>query len=228
MYAVVDCETTGFDITKNEIIELAIVVIGYDFKPLSTFNTLIKPSIRVRQTEIHGIHNEDINDAPTFRQIAPYVADILDGNVIIAHGLSFDEEYLEKSFASARLPFSYTTGIGICTKTIASRNNIKKPSLDNLAKLYNIKRVGLPHSALSDVFSTIEVAKHLHRLYPEQFEGHPFRVEHKGQPVPYDYSKMSGLTYPRPESTEAHLAYYIQQFKNTMTHEAIKELAGAF
>ncbi len=228
MYAVVDCETTGFDITKNEIVELAIVVVGSDFKPLSTFNTLIKPSIRVRQTEIHGIYNEDINDAPTFKQVATYVANLLDGNIIVAHGLNFDEEYLEKSFATAGLPFSYTTGIGICTKTIATRNSIKKPSLDNLAKLYNIKRVGLPHSALSDAFSTIEVAKKLNKSYPEQFEGHPFRIQHRGNPTPYDFAKKNSLAYPRPGSDQAHIAYYIQQFKNSMSKEEIQELAGVF
>ena len=182
MYAVLDCETTGFDVDNNEIIELSIIQTDRGFNPVRTFNSLVKPThVNVKQTDIHGLTDKDVSSAPTFDEIVFEVADMLEGQVLIAHNIDFDQQHLEKAFRGSRLSsyYSYTFGIGICTKTIAQRVGHHKAGLNSLADHYRLSRKGTAHTAMSDAEMTLQVAKRMYHDFPEEFEGHPFRSQLK-------------------------------------------------
>ncbi len=67
---------------------------------LSEYETLIKPSkpINEKTTEITGITNEMLKDAPPFGAVADAIARNFSINPIIAHNASFDREMLEFEF----------------------------------------------------------------------------------------------------------------------------------
>src|ERR1700733_1392279 len=69
--AVIDLETTGVSLGSDRIIEIAIVKIMPDGKKLVK-RKLINPEMPIpaASTEIHGITDAMIADAPTFRQVA--------------------------------------------------------------------------------------------------------------------------------------------------------------
>src|SRR5579859_115088 len=77
--AIIDLETTGVNLGTDRIVEIAIVKIMPDGKKLVK-RKLINPEISIpaNSTDIHGISNEMVKDAPTFRQVANELKQFLD------------------------------------------------------------------------------------------------------------------------------------------------------
>ena len=72
--AIFDLETTGTNVTSDRIVEIAIIKVntdGTEEKYLKRVNPEMPIPIEV--SEIHGIYEKDIADAPTFLQIAAEV-----------------------------------------------------------------------------------------------------------------------------------------------------------
>ena len=65
--AIIDLETTGVNISSDRIVEIAIVKIMPDGSR-QVKRKLINPEMPIPpgSTEVHGISNEMVKDAPTF------------------------------------------------------------------------------------------------------------------------------------------------------------------
>ena len=74
--AIIDLETTGINLGSDRIVEIAIVKILPDGKK-QIKRKLINPEIPIpaSSSDIHGITNEMIKDAPNFRQVANELKD---------------------------------------------------------------------------------------------------------------------------------------------------------
>ena len=70
-----DLETTGLDLVKDRIIQISFIKITPDGQEYRT-NLYVNPerSISAEAIEITGITDEQLKDAPTFKQIAPQIA----------------------------------------------------------------------------------------------------------------------------------------------------------
>lgn len=120
-YAVVDIETTGIcPEHHHRVVEVAVVVADDRGRPVHEWETLVNPCRHVGATEIHGITAADVHSAPTFGQIAPELASLLDGKVLVAHNLSFDAHFLEWEFARAGYDVGLDRTSGLCTMRLAS------------------------------------------------------------------------------------------------------------
>ena len=77
--AVIDLETTGVNLGSDRIVEIAIVKIMPDGKKIVK-RKLINPEMPIppTSTEVHGITNEMVKDAPSFRQAANELKQFLD------------------------------------------------------------------------------------------------------------------------------------------------------
>src|SRR6201990_1606455 len=77
--AIIDLETTGVNLGTDRIIEMAIVKVMPDGKKMVK-RELLNPEMPISQgsTDIHGITNEMLKDAPTFRQVANELKQFLD------------------------------------------------------------------------------------------------------------------------------------------------------
>ena len=99
-FLIVDVETTGFG--DAEICELAVI----DQTGRTLISTLIKPAIAIPKeaTDIHGITDRDVVNAPTFAEIHPMLFRwTLDEN-LCAYSLDFDLRMLRQSCDLAALP----------------------------------------------------------------------------------------------------------------------------
>ncbi|HNL82848.1 MAG TPA: 3'-5' exonuclease, partial [Chitinophagaceae bacterium] len=78
--AFIDLETTGINISADRIVEIAIVKIAPDGTK-QVKRKLINPLVPIPAgaTEVHGITDEMVKDAPTFKQVANEVKQFLDG-----------------------------------------------------------------------------------------------------------------------------------------------------
>lgn len=68
--AIVDTETTGLYPGGDRVIEIAVVRSEPGEDPKLVVDTLINPRRPVSATEIHGITDEDVADAPPFAGIS--------------------------------------------------------------------------------------------------------------------------------------------------------------
>jgi len=101
--AVVDIETTGLHPGADRVVEISVVRIEPGGGPTLALDTLVNPNRRVAATEIHGITDDDVSDAPTFDDIAGNVAQALSGAVVAGYNVYFDVRFLEDEFRRVRL-----------------------------------------------------------------------------------------------------------------------------
>lgn len=98
-YVVFDLETTGVDVIKDDIIEIsAVKVLGG--KVADTFSTLVNPgrSIPYYATQVNGITDEMVEDAPDIREaLADFLAFAGDA-VLVGHNIqSFDLNFVSNA-----------------------------------------------------------------------------------------------------------------------------------
>ena len=75
-----DLETTGTNITHDRIVEISVLKVFPNGKQdIKTKRINPEMPIPAESTAIHGITDEDVKDAPTFRQVAKSLADQIEG-----------------------------------------------------------------------------------------------------------------------------------------------------
>lgn len=94
-YTVIDLETTGFDPKFDSIIELSAIKVS-NSKITDTFSSLVNPEYEIDEftTELTGITNEMLKDAPVLEDILPKFLDFLSNSVILAHNANFDINFI--------------------------------------------------------------------------------------------------------------------------------------
>ncbi|WP_412542562.1 3'-5' exonuclease [Longispora sp. K20-0274] len=121
-FAVLDVETTGlFPGRDDRITEIAIVHVGPGGQVVDEWDSLVNPERDLGTGQAHGIRASDVQFAPTFRDLAPRIAELLAGRVFVAHNLPFDRSFVLAEFdrLGIRLPFEEAPGL--CTMELADR-----------------------------------------------------------------------------------------------------------
>lgn len=156
MYAIVDLETTGGDAAVNRITEIAILVHDGS-KLVDQFSTLINPQEPIPPfiTELTGITNNMVENAPTFADIAGRVLELTEEKVFVAHNVRFDYACLKEEFRRIGLTFRRRQ---LCTVRLSRRilPGIASYSLGNLCQHVNIAIEGR-HRALGDATATLKL-----------------------------------------------------------------------
>ncbi len=107
--AAIDCESTGLDVRKARLIEIALL--GIDdvaFNPAHRFQTLVDcgEAIPAEATKVHGIDATMIEGAPRFPAIYADIAAAIESRVLIGHTVGFDLALLARECKRAGLrPF---------------------------------------------------------------------------------------------------------------------------
>jgi DNA polymerase-3 subunit epsilon len=91
---VLDTETTGLD-GGAEVVQVAVV----DLSGATVYETLVKPvgSIPARVTEIHGITNKMVANAPKFDQVHAHLMNLLGGKRVVIYNADYDTRLLYQS-----------------------------------------------------------------------------------------------------------------------------------
>jgi DNA polymerase-3 subunit epsilon len=93
--AVLDLESTGLCPGIDRVVEVSVMRVEPGQEPRMVLDTLVNPSRRMGATEIHGIREEDVADAPRFEDIVVSVVGALSECVIAAYNAYFDVRFLE-------------------------------------------------------------------------------------------------------------------------------------
>ena len=162
-YAIVDVETTGLNVNKDEMIEISICVLD-KFQVVDKFTSFIKPSDGLTKeiTQLTGIKDSDLVNAPTKEAIANKVLKMLEGCVIVAHNATFDYSFLQKTFGKINNPVLDT--LKMARVLLKSK---KRLSLKALASHFKIKQTNA-HRAEADVDTLTNIFIKLLRLASKQ------------------------------------------------------------
>ncbi len=93
--AVIDFETTGLSPGYDRVVEVSVVRIDPGQEPRIAFDTLVNPQRPMAATEIHGIRDEDVREAPRFHEVVGDLVDAVQGCVIAAYNVYFDIKFLD-------------------------------------------------------------------------------------------------------------------------------------
>ncbi len=96
IFVAIDVETTALSPITNELIEVS--AIKYDGnKRIDTFSTLIKPKVRIPYyiTNITGITNDMVEEAPEVEEVMPELIDFVGDLPIVAHNANFDYKFIQ-------------------------------------------------------------------------------------------------------------------------------------
>jgi DNA polymerase-3 subunit epsilon len=160
-----DLETTGTDVGKDRILEIALLKIMPDGQRISwpahvgrEHRFIIHPGIPIPLTTslIHGIYDADVKDAPSFSEIAPKLFKfIFDCDLGGFNSNRFDIPLLAEEFLRAGIDFSIE---GIQLVDVQELFHfMEQRTLKAAYKFYCNKSLDNAHEALPDVLATFDV-----------------------------------------------------------------------
>ncbi|KPQ23427.1 MAG: DNA polymerase III subunit epsilon [Halomonas sp. HL-48] len=150
MYVVIDVETTGTRATRDRVTEVAALKV-VDGRCIDRWSSLVHPECRIPApiTQLTGINDEMVRDAPRFAEIAEPLHAWLGDAVLVAHNARFDERFLHHEFKRCSIDYRPSQ---ICTLRLSRRiePGAQHHHLGALLDRHKIETPGL-HRAEHDV-----------------------------------------------------------------------------
>lgn len=147
---ILDLEATGGDLTHDRITEIAYLRI--EGKNIQAIQYLVNPERDISPfiSQLTGIDNDLVNNAPVFADLAQKLLSDLQGCILIAHNTAFDYNLLNHEFQRLGMPFGMSA---LCTVRLSKilYPNEKKHNLDSIAERFSITPNGRRHRAMTDV-----------------------------------------------------------------------------
>ncbi len=154
---VFDLETTGTNLAKDKIVEICILKVNPDASRESK-TWLVNPEMHIPKetSDIHGITDEDVKDAPTFKEIASKIMEMIAGTDLGGFNSNrFDVPLLAEELLRAGVDFDLSKHKLVDAQTIFHK---KEPrNLSAAFQFYCGKTLENAHSAEADVMATFEV-----------------------------------------------------------------------
>jgi DNA polymerase-3 subunit epsilon len=165
--AVIDLETTGINLASDRIIEIAIIKILPDGTQ-ATKHKLINPEMPIPQasSDIHGITNEKVKDAPNFKQVANELKQFLDNCDLAGYNSNrFDIPLLVEEFLRIGMEFD-TKGRKLLDVQRVF-HMMEQRTLSAAYRFYCSKNLDGAHSAQIDAGATWEILEAQLLKYPQ-------------------------------------------------------------
>jgi DNA polymerase III epsilon subunit family exonuclease len=165
-----DTETTGLEpFAGDRVIEFAAVIFHMDetghIKSRDDHSWLINPGIEIPKmvTQLTGINNSDVTDAPSFEEVAGTIRDILTQGITVAHNYPFDLAFLREEFGRVGLSWPNPIAeVDTVDLSIKHFSEAKHHRLADLCKRLDVSLEGA-HRATNDAAACgqcfIEMAK---------------------------------------------------------------------
>jgi DNA polymerase-3 subunit epsilon len=155
--AFIDLETTGVNLSSDRIVEIAIVKLMLD-GTRQVKRKLINPQMQIPQVtiDIHGITNEMVKDAPTFKQAGNEIKQFLENCDLGGYNSNrFDIPMLMEEFLRAEMDVDLSNRRMIDVQHIFYQ--MEPRTLTAAYKFFCDKELANAHSAEVDINATIEV-----------------------------------------------------------------------
>jgi DNA polymerase-3 subunit epsilon len=154
---VFDLETTGLNISKDRIVQIAIIKIHTDGSK-EELNLLVNPQVVIsdENSSIHGVTNEMVKDEPTFKDLSTQImAFIGDSDLAGYNSNKFDIPVLAEEFIRSEIDFDLTNKKCVDVQNIFHK--MEQRTLVAAYKFYCSKELDNAHNAMADTLATWEV-----------------------------------------------------------------------
>jgi DNA polymerase-3 subunit epsilon len=155
-----DLETTGLNVIRDRIVQIALVKLRKKGGETEEFSTLVNPGIPISEESmaIHGITPKDLANKPTFVQLAQKLWDFIgDADLAGYNSNRFDIPMLMEEFARVGMEFDVSKRRLIDVQRIFYK--MEPRTLKAAYRLYCQKELEDAHDALADVRATLDVFK---------------------------------------------------------------------
>jgi len=154
-----DLETTGINITKDRIVEIAILKVFPNGNEESK-RWLVNPEIEIPKeaSDIHGITNEQVVTEPTFKELASQITEMIKGCDLAGFNSNrFDIPLLAEEMLRADIDFDMKNRSAVDVQVIFHKK--EQRTLGAAYKFYCQKDLEDAHTAMADTVATYEVLK---------------------------------------------------------------------
>ena len=169
-----DLETTGLDLVKDKIIQIAYIKVYPDGKE-ERDSLFINPGVKIPKevTAITGISDEMVAGKPTFKELSSQLLSVFDGcDVAGFNSNHFDVPLLAEEFLKAGIDFDFSKCRLIDVQTIFHK--MERRNLEAAYEFYcgrKMKEDFPPHQADNDTEATYRVLQGQLDMYsPERQE----------------------------------------------------------
>ena len=180
MYAILDIETTGGSPKNCKITEIAIYIHDGN-KIIDEYVTLVNPEVNIPYfiTNLTGITNEMVENAPRFFEIAKKIVELTEGRIIVGHNVNFDYGFIKSEFKQLGYDYDRKT---LCTVKLSRKiiPGYRSYSLGKICENLGISINGR-HRAAGDAFATVRLFEHLMLKSAENGQELPLLSEQTGK-----------------------------------------------
>ena len=238
-----DLETTGTDLSKDRIVEIAMVKVHPDGsvekKPEhrgAAHRLLINPEmpIPLESSLIHGIYDQDVAGKPTFKQYAKGMAAFLDNCDLGGYNSNrFDVPFLAEEFLRAGVDFDLESRHMIDVQNIFHK--MEQRTLRAAYQFYCGKTLEGAHEALPDTEATLEVLMAQLERYADAVV--MISDTETVGPVPLDMGELADFCQRQPFAdpagrfvydAEGAVQFNFGQHKGKNVSDVLKENPGYF
>lgn len=162
-----DLETTGINVAKDRIVEICVLKVNPDASRESK-TWLVNPEMPIPKeaSAVHGISDDDVKDAPKFKEIASKIMSMISGCDLGGFNSNrFDVPLLAEELLRAGVDFDLNKFKLVDAQTIFHK--MEPRNLSAAYKFYCKKELENAHSAEADVMATFEVLDAQVGHYPD-------------------------------------------------------------
>ena len=165
-----DLETTGVDVAKDRIVELCYIKVFPNGNEESK-SMRLNPGMHIPEasSQVHGIYDEDVQDCPTFSQIASDLKKVFEGADLAGFNSNrFDIPLLVEEFLRVGIDIDLSRRKMVDVQNIYHK--LERRTLIAAYKYYCNKDLENAHSALADTRATLEVLEAQLDRYPDDLQ----------------------------------------------------------
>lgn len=192
-YTIIDVETTGFDSSKDYLIEVAALRIR-DNQIVDSYSSLINPGVTIPGfiSELTGILNSDLSGAPELKDVIAELYNFIGDDVVVGHNVCFDINFIyDRCISILHSPLSNDY---IDTLPFARRYLPDQPSY-KLSHL--VAALNLPHSSFHRALNDCEATFGLYN----------FLKPRVNNPSEYESNLLSSIIFPEPNPFSGKKVY---------------------
>lgn len=163
-YCVVDIETTGFSSKYDGILELSAIKVK-NREVISKFSVLTNPEhysfdingqplyVDAFITELTGITNNMVKDAPTFQDVCGDFLDFIGNDIIVGHNVNFDINFIYDKLLESGLEPLKNDYCDMLKMSKLSLRELGNHKLQTIAEFFGLNTDNA-HRGLTDCFTT--------------------------------------------------------------------------